>query len=216
MVRAGDRITFVDAHDPVPRRVVRSSYDDSTRTNQIDLDSPPQGLQPTAGAPRRRPGAGPRLVQRPPIRRIQIRVSCAAQRLDLRFVAAVPSDCWSPSTRCWSRVAALTAATMSSGTDGYAQTFVVVLYVQPFWIGGETLGHVHVLGRDHVRRVEVVVERDHQRRRLGGVELRDQRHGPSKHTSEGSGHEGHRAEGLAASRPCSSAWSSPSDCSSAR
>ena len=46
MVRAGDRITFVDAHDPVPRRVVRSSYDDATRTNQIDLDSPPQGLQP--------------------------------------------------------------------------------------------------------------------------------------------------------------------------
>ena len=46
MVRAGDRITFVDAHDPVPRRVVRSSYDDASRTNQIDLDSPPQGLQP--------------------------------------------------------------------------------------------------------------------------------------------------------------------------
>ena len=46
MVRAGDRITFVDAHDPVPRRVVRSSYDDATRTNQIDLDSPPQGLAP--------------------------------------------------------------------------------------------------------------------------------------------------------------------------
>ena len=32
MVRAGDRVTFVDAHDPVPRRVVRASYDDATRT----------------------------------------------------------------------------------------------------------------------------------------------------------------------------------------
>lgn len=44
-VRAGDRITFVDAHDPVPRRIVRASYDDASRTCQIDLDSPPQGLQ---------------------------------------------------------------------------------------------------------------------------------------------------------------------------
>ena len=47
MVRAGDRITFVDAHDPVPRRIVRSSYTDETRTCQIDLDTPPEGLQPT-------------------------------------------------------------------------------------------------------------------------------------------------------------------------
>ena len=47
VVRAGDRITFVDAHDPVPRRIVRSSYDDTTRTCQIDLDTPPEGLQPT-------------------------------------------------------------------------------------------------------------------------------------------------------------------------
>ena len=46
MVRAGDRITFVDAHDPVPRRVVRAAYDDASRTCQVDLDSPPEGLAP--------------------------------------------------------------------------------------------------------------------------------------------------------------------------
>jgi hypothetical protein len=45
MVRAGDNVTFVDAHDPVPRRIVRASYDDATRTCQVDLDSPPEGLQ---------------------------------------------------------------------------------------------------------------------------------------------------------------------------
>ena len=47
MIRAGDRITFVDAHDPVPRRIVRAQYADDTKTCQIDLDSPPQGMAPT-------------------------------------------------------------------------------------------------------------------------------------------------------------------------
>lgn len=45
MIRAGDSITFVDAHDPVPRRIVKSSYSDDTKVNQLDLDSPPDGLQ---------------------------------------------------------------------------------------------------------------------------------------------------------------------------
>ena len=44
MIRAGDRITFTDAHDPVPRRIVRAQYTDDTKTCQIDLDSPPSGL----------------------------------------------------------------------------------------------------------------------------------------------------------------------------
>jgi hypothetical protein len=46
-IRAGDRVVFTDAHDPVPRRVVRASYSDATRTCQLDLDSPPEGLQAT-------------------------------------------------------------------------------------------------------------------------------------------------------------------------
>lgn len=45
MVRAGDTITFLDAHDPVPRRIVSTSYTDATKTNQVNLDSPPDGLQ---------------------------------------------------------------------------------------------------------------------------------------------------------------------------
>jgi hypothetical protein len=44
-MRAGDRITFVDAHDPVPRRIVKAQYSDDTKACQIDLDSPPQALQ---------------------------------------------------------------------------------------------------------------------------------------------------------------------------
>ena len=44
MIRAGDRITFTDAHDPVPRRIVRAQYTDDTKTCQIDLDSPASGL----------------------------------------------------------------------------------------------------------------------------------------------------------------------------
>jgi hypothetical protein len=45
VMRAGDRITFVDAHDPVPRRIVKAQYSDDTKACQIDLDSPPQALQ---------------------------------------------------------------------------------------------------------------------------------------------------------------------------
>ena len=44
-IRGGDYITFVDAHDPVPRRVVKTTYTDDTKTCQLDLDSPPQALQ---------------------------------------------------------------------------------------------------------------------------------------------------------------------------
>ena len=45
MVRAGDQISFIDASDPSPRRIVKSSYDEGTRTCSIDLDAPPQGLE---------------------------------------------------------------------------------------------------------------------------------------------------------------------------
>lgn len=44
MVRSGDQICFVDAHDPSYRRVVKKTWDDNTKTAQVDLDSPPQGL----------------------------------------------------------------------------------------------------------------------------------------------------------------------------
>jgi hypothetical protein len=44
MIRGGDRISFVDAHDTTSRRVVKTNYSDATKTNQIDLDAPPQGL----------------------------------------------------------------------------------------------------------------------------------------------------------------------------
>lgn len=45
MVRAGDTISFVDAADTSLRRIVRTEYSDATKTNQISLDSPPDGLQ---------------------------------------------------------------------------------------------------------------------------------------------------------------------------
>ena len=44
-VRAGDTITFVDAADPGPRRIVRTNYDHGTRTCSVDIDAPPEGLQ---------------------------------------------------------------------------------------------------------------------------------------------------------------------------
>lgn len=44
MVRAGDSITFIDAHDPVPRHIVRAEYTDQTKTCQISLDSPSEAL----------------------------------------------------------------------------------------------------------------------------------------------------------------------------
>lgn len=43
-VRAGDYISFTDAADTSPRRIVRTTYDDDSLTNSIDLDSPPEGL----------------------------------------------------------------------------------------------------------------------------------------------------------------------------
>jgi len=45
MVRAGDSISFVDASNPAFRRVVRTSYDDASKTNGISLDSPPDDMQ---------------------------------------------------------------------------------------------------------------------------------------------------------------------------
>jgi hypothetical protein len=43
-VRAGDTITFVDAADTSARRIVRASYDDPSRTCQVDLDAPPDAM----------------------------------------------------------------------------------------------------------------------------------------------------------------------------
>ena len=44
MVRAGDQIAFVDANDPSYRRIVHTSYDDTTKANAIQLDQPPDSL----------------------------------------------------------------------------------------------------------------------------------------------------------------------------
>ena len=46
MVRAGDTIRFLDAADPSPRRIVHTSYDHGSRSNAIQLDQPPDGMQP--------------------------------------------------------------------------------------------------------------------------------------------------------------------------
>lgn len=43
-VRAGDSITFVDSSEPVERRIISASYDDSSLTNTIALDAPPEGV----------------------------------------------------------------------------------------------------------------------------------------------------------------------------
>ena len=43
-VRAGDYIAFMDAADTSYRRIVRTSYEHATVTNQIDLGAPPEGL----------------------------------------------------------------------------------------------------------------------------------------------------------------------------
>lgn len=44
-VRAGDTISFVDAADTSPRRIVKTEYSDSTKTCRVSLDSPPDALQ---------------------------------------------------------------------------------------------------------------------------------------------------------------------------
>lgn len=44
MIRAGDQISFTDAHSTDYRRVVRAEYSDASRACQLDLDSPPEGL----------------------------------------------------------------------------------------------------------------------------------------------------------------------------
>lgn len=43
-VRAGDTISFVDAHDTSARRIVRADYSHDDRTTSIDLDAPPDSL----------------------------------------------------------------------------------------------------------------------------------------------------------------------------
>lgn len=44
MIRAGDTISFLDASDSSFRRIVSTSYDDTTATNALQLDSPPDGI----------------------------------------------------------------------------------------------------------------------------------------------------------------------------
>jgi hypothetical protein len=44
LVRAGDYISFVDASDGSPRRIVSTGYDDSSRTNTVQLDQPPDTM----------------------------------------------------------------------------------------------------------------------------------------------------------------------------
>jgi hypothetical protein len=44
MVRAGDQIAFVDSRDSRYRRVIKTSYDDSTRTCSVNLDQPVEAL----------------------------------------------------------------------------------------------------------------------------------------------------------------------------
>lgn len=45
MVRAGDTIRFVDAAITAPRTIVNTSYDDTTKTNTISLEQPPENMQ---------------------------------------------------------------------------------------------------------------------------------------------------------------------------
>jgi hypothetical protein len=43
-IRAGDTIAFVDASDPSARRIVHASYEDASRSCQVQLDQPPDSL----------------------------------------------------------------------------------------------------------------------------------------------------------------------------
>lgn len=45
MMRAGDTVTYVDSSNPVPRRIVSTSYTDADVTNQVQLDQPPQTVE---------------------------------------------------------------------------------------------------------------------------------------------------------------------------
>jgi hypothetical protein len=43
-MRAGDQVSYVDASDRGFRKIVSTSYDDASRTNSIQLDSPPETM----------------------------------------------------------------------------------------------------------------------------------------------------------------------------
>lgn len=43
-VRSGDTISFIDAHDTSPRRIVSSEKNDAAKTCTVELDAPPDGL----------------------------------------------------------------------------------------------------------------------------------------------------------------------------
>lgn len=44
-VRGGDKISFIDASDTSPRRVVKAEYADSSKTATVQLDQPPEAMQ---------------------------------------------------------------------------------------------------------------------------------------------------------------------------
>ena len=43
-IRPGDTVVFTDAASTAPRRVIKTSYSDESKTNSIDLDAPPDAL----------------------------------------------------------------------------------------------------------------------------------------------------------------------------
>ena len=45
MVRAGDTISFVDAADKSPRRIIHTQCDDARKTNALQLDQPPDQME---------------------------------------------------------------------------------------------------------------------------------------------------------------------------
>jgi hypothetical protein len=44
-VRAGDTISFVDASDASERRIVKTTKDESSRSCEVELDAPPEGME---------------------------------------------------------------------------------------------------------------------------------------------------------------------------
>jgi hypothetical protein len=44
MVRGGDTISFIDAQNTSPRRVISTDYSEDTKVNAITLDQPPDSL----------------------------------------------------------------------------------------------------------------------------------------------------------------------------
>lgn len=64
-VRAGDQISFTDASDTSYRRIVKTSYSHDSRTNSIDLDSPPEGMDALLASLSVAVGPGAPTIQQP-------------------------------------------------------------------------------------------------------------------------------------------------------